>query len=104
MTDDLEKVKKKRLLQKDIENHSNAEFKDVLNTFSGRAVLSAILKECGVDDKIPTPDYETLTNSVRALGKRDVGLWLKNKILTASRSSVILMENEDRERTNYLET
>jgi len=98
MTDDLAKVERKRNLQRDRDNHSLAEFKDVLKTYSGRSVFSAILKECDVDSPIPT--HRLLT--FRILGKRDVGLWLREKLLTLSSDSVILMENESRKRDEDL--
>ena len=94
MTDDVEEVKRKRALRDDRERHSSAEFGDVLDTYSGRAVLHEILKECDIDAHIPSHEYETH----RALGRREIGLWLKDKILTVNSKSVIIMENEHRKR------
>ena len=100
MTDDLDKVAHRRLLREDRANHSRAEFNDVLDTYSGRAVLNCILKECGLDSHIPTDQYGTF----RALGKRDVGLWLRKEILTINSKSVILRENEARKRDEDVKT
>jgi len=94
MSDDLEEVKRRRMLRADRENHARAELEEVLNTHSGRAVLHEILMACGIDEAIPSNEYETH----RALGKRELGLWLRGKILTANSKSVILMENEHRKR------
>lgn len=98
MTDNVDKVARKRLLKQDRDRHSRAEFNDVLSTNSGRAVLDAILKECDIFSAIPTDPL----NTFRVLGKRDVGLWLREKLLTTNRNSVILMENESRKRDEDL--
>lgn len=100
MTDDIDKVERKRILQRDRNNHARAEFNDIMQTYSGRAVLSAILKQCDIYASIPTDEYQTF----RSLGKRDVGLWLRDKLLTTNSKSVILMENEDRKREEDLKT
>jgi len=100
MTDDADKVKHRRLLERDRDNHARAEFNDVLGTYSGRAVLCSILRECDIFADIPTD----LHNTFRALGKRSVGLWLRERLLAVNSNSVILMENEDRKREADLKT
>lgn len=100
MTDDIDEVASKRLLRRVVDNHSRLALNDVLNTHSGRLVLSDILKACDLFAHIPTDQYKTF----RALGRRDVGLWLRNKLLTADADSVILMENESHKRDEELKT
>jgi len=98
MTDNAEEVTRKRMLSKDMDNNAYRDLKDVLSTYSGRAVLSAVLDECGLYAAIPTDEHKTF----RALGKRDIGLWLRDKILTTGNKYVMLMETESRKREEYI--
>ena len=95
MSDDVDEVKRQRNLRKIQGQCGEAELRDVLDTYSGRAVLSTIIKECGIFS--PIRSTESL-QTFRELGKRDVGFWLRAKILTIDPDSAILMESESRKR------
>ncbi len=98
MTTDVDEVERRRSARKIKEKYSLDELKDVLSTYSGRAVIYEILTECDIDAPIVNDKYQTF----RELGKRDVGLWLRLKILTVDIDSVIIMENESRKRAENL--
>lgn len=98
ITDDMEEVKRKRQLEDIKHRYGDAEFRDVLKTYSGRAVLNSVLKECSLYAPIPSDPL----NTFRQLGKRDIGIWLRSKLLTIDYNSVILMESESRKREQDL--
>ena len=98
MSSDIDEVERRRNSQKIGKQYADAELKDVLDTYSGRAVLYEILKECNIYAPICNDQYQTY----RQLGKRDIGLWLRLKILTVDTDSVIMMENESRKRAENL--
>ncbi len=98
MSNDIDEVERRRSARKIKEKYSLDELKDVLDTYSGRAVIYEILKECNIYAPISSELHQTY----RELGKRDVGLWLRLKILTVDIDSVIMMENESRKRTENL--
>ena len=99
--DNQERIERKKILEAIADNYADAELKDVLETYSGRAVLGTIMRQCKIDDSIQTNDTHQV---FRALGKRDVGLWLRNRILTMGNRYDMLIENEFRKRQADLKT
>lgn len=92
---EVKRQRKKNILQ---QQYKQKELKDVLDTYSGRAVLYDILINSGVDEQIGIDPYQ----AQRDLGRRDIGLWLKRKILTINSDSVIIMEKECKKREEDL--
>tara|TARA_R110000772_G_scaffold24886_1_gene65275 strand:- start:1820 stop:2140 length:321 start_codon:yes stop_codon:yes gene_type:complete len=65
------------------------DLKDLLRSRGGRAVVWRILSICGIDDGIPT-DNDVLRN----LGKRDVGLQLRDWVFTSDAAAYSIMQSE----------
>lgn len=72
----------------------NEEFRDVLSTHSGRAVIWKIMGECGIFRAGPTDKLETF----RDLGRRDVGLSIMSDCLRIDGNLYLKMQKEAIER------
>jgi len=63
----------------------------VLETKQGRRVVWSILEQCGIHNEFPSDHVDML----RAAGKRDLGLAVREWILTSNSDAYTLMRNED---------
>jgi hypothetical protein len=69
------------------------EFKAVLRTREGRAVMWRILEYCHIYHAAP----EGLENMARFEGGRDIGTWLMNECFTSYKDAYSLMQRENRD-------
>lgn len=70
------------------------DFRRVLATSEGRAIIWRMLAYCGLYDDPPTHPQDTF----RAIGRQDVGRWLIKEVFTSDPSAYKLMWQEAEER------
>lgn len=92
--DDPEELKKKKLADKVVEKYGRLELANTLKSYDGRAVLQSVLDECKLNEDIGSHEFQTH----RELGKREIALWLRARILTIDSGYVTIMENEAKKR------
>ena len=93
-TADEPKVKRRKLTEKQRRQKEIADFKLLLEQPIGRDFVWRVLSECKI---YHNPNYGE--QGQRDLGRRDVGLWLLKEILENEPEAYIIMQREDRERS-----
>jgi hypothetical protein len=72
------------------------EFRAVLQTHEGRAVIWRFLSQCGIYHIAP----HDAGDIARFEGSRDVGIWLLNECFTSDSRAYSLMQMENQDRVN----
>jgi hypothetical protein len=76
-------------IDRNLEVQARVDLKDVLKTRAGRNVIWQVLAMCGIDDPI-----ETDNDILRNLGKRDIGLQVRNWVFTSDDGAFSIMQSE----------